>query len=130
MVEVVYEPWKKTVIHEVVRYALDDLVKLQSLGVEPGGLGDPLLWVGGIVFSSSTMLETKDVIKEKLEGAVHWSSVEWALMPEFKDVIVLKETNVKVPIIMSVHIPYTKQFQNGLKSKERVRIRITLHFFF
>lgn len=119
MVEVVYEPWKKIVIHEIVRYALDDLVKLQSLGVEPGGLGDPLLWVGGIVFSSSTMLETKDVIKEKLEGAVHWSSVEWALMPEFKDVIVLKETNVKVPIInVSAH-PIYKAVSKWLKEHKK-----------
>ena len=56
MVEVVYQPWKKIIIH-VVKCVLDDLVKLQSLGVEPGGLADPLLWVGGIIFSSSTMLE-------------------------------------------------------------------------
>ncbi len=115
MVEVVYEPWKKIVIHEIVKYALDDLVKLQSLGVEPSGLGDPLLWVGGIVFSSSTMFETKDVVKEKLEGVVHWSSVEWALMPEFKEVIIIKETNVKVPIInVSAH-PIYKTVSKWLK---------------
>ncbi|MCK4482270.1 hypothetical protein KAU55_03525 [Candidatus Bathyarchaeota archaeon] len=106
--EVVYQPWKKIVMHEIVKYALDDLVKLQSLGVEPGGLADALLWAGGIVFSSSTMLETKDVIKEKLEGVVHWSSVEWALMPEYKEVIIIKETNVKIPIIsVSAHPIYT-----------------------
>jgi len=107
MVKVVYQPWEKIVIHEIVKYALDDLVKLQSLGVEPGGLADPLLWAGGIVFSSSTMLDTKDVIKEKLEGVVHWSSVEWALMPEFKEVIIIKETNVKIPVInVSTHSIY------------------------
>ncbi|MCK4320519.1 hypothetical protein KAW11_02790 [Candidatus Bathyarchaeota archaeon] len=120
MVEVVYQPWKKIVIHEIVKYALDDLVKLQSLGVEPGGLGDPLLWVGGIVFSSSTMLETKDVIKEKLEGSVHWSSVEWALMPEFKEVIIIKETNVKVPIInVSAH-PIYKTVSKWLKEHKEL----------
>jgi hypothetical protein len=107
MVKVVYQPWEKIVIHEIVKYALDDLVKLQSLGVEPGGLADPLLWAGGIVFSSSTMVDTKDVIREKLEGVVHWSSVEWALMPEFKEVIIIKETNVKIPVInVSTHSIY------------------------
>jgi len=120
MVEVVYEPWKKIVIHEIVKYVLDDLVKLQSLGVEPGGLGDPLLWVGGIVFSSSTMLETKDVIKEKLEGAVHWSSVEWALMPEFKEVIIIKETNVKVPIINVTAHPIYKTVSKWLKKHKEL----------
>lgn len=118
MVEVVYQPWKKIVIHEIVKYALDDLVKLQSLGVEPGGLADPLLWVRGIVFSSSTMFETKDVVKEKLEGVVHWSSVEWAVMPAFKEVIIIKETNVKVPIInVSAH-PIYKTVSKWLKERK------------
>jgi hypothetical protein len=118
LVEVVYQPWKKIVIHEIVDYTLDDLVRLQSLGVEPGGLGDPLLWVEGIVFSSSTMLETKDVVKEKLEGIIHWSSVEWARMPEFKEVIVIKETNVKVLIInVSAH-PIYKAVSKWLKEQK------------
>ena len=120
MVEVVYQPWKKIVIHEIVDYALDDLVRLQSLGVEPGGLGDPLLWAEGIVFSSSTMLETKDVVKEKLEGIIHWSSVEWARMPEFKEVIVIKETNVKVLIIdVSAH-PIYKTVSKWLKKQKQL----------
>jgi hypothetical protein len=64
---------------------------------------------GGIVFSCSTMLETKNVIKEKLEGVAHWSSVEWALMPEFEEVITIKETNAKVPIInVSAHPIYKR----------------------
>lgn len=121
MVEVVYQPWKKIVIHEVVKYALDDLVKLQSLGIEPGGLAEPLLWADNIVFSRSTMLETEDVIKEKLEGAIHWSSVEWAPMPEFKEVIIIKETNVKVPILnVSTH-PIYKTVSKWLKEQQNVR---------
>ena len=120
MVKVVYQPWEKIVIHEIVKYALDALVTLQSLGVEPGGLGEPLLWAEGIVFSSSTMLETKDVIKEKLEGVAHWSSVEWALMPEFKEVIIIKETNVKVPILnVSAH-PIYKTVSKWLKEHKEL----------
>ena len=88
--------------------------------MEPGGLGEPLLWAEGIVFSSSTMLETKDVIKEKLEGVAHWSSVEWALMPEFKEVIIIKETNVKVPILnVSAH-PIYKTVSKWLKEHKEL----------
>jgi hypothetical protein len=107
MVDIVYEPWKKIVIHEIVRYALDKLIKVQSLGVEPGGLVEPLLWADGVVFSRSTIIETEEVVKEKIEGVVHWSSVEWAALSEYREVIVIKETNVKVPIIdVSAHPIY------------------------
>ena len=107
MVDIVYEPWKKIVIHEIVRYTLDKLIKVQSLGVEPGGLVEPLLWADGIVFSRSTIIETDEVVKEKIEGVIHWSSVEWATLSDYREVIVIKETNVKVPIIdVSAHPIY------------------------
>lgn len=107
MVEVLYQSWKRIIVHEKVEHDLDELAKIQSLGVEPGGLSEPLLWADGVVSSRSTMFETEDVIKDKLEGIVHWSSVEWALMPEFEGVIITKETNVKVPIInVSTHLIY------------------------
>jgi len=123
MVEIVYEPWKRIVIHEIVRYALDNLIKVQSLGVQPGGLAEPLLWADGIVFSRSTILETKEVIEEKIEGVVHWSSVEWAKMPEFKEVIVIKETNVKVPIIdVSAH-PIYKTVSRWLRERKELETK-------
>lgn len=115
MVEVDYQPWKKIVIHEVIKYNLDSLVKLQSLGVEPGGLAQPLLWAEGIALSKSTMRETEDVVKEKLEGVVHWPSVMWAPMPEFKEVIIIRETNVKVPIIDVNAHPIYKTVAKWLK---------------
>ncbi len=120
MVEVVYQPWRKIVIHEMVKYGLDDLVKLQALGVELGGLAEPLLWTEGIAFSKSTMHETQDVIKEKLEGVAHWSSVEWAHMPEFKDVIVAEETKVKVPIIDVSSHPIYQAVSKWLKKQEKL----------
>lgn len=120
MVEVVYQPWRKIVIHEIVKYSLGDLVKLQVLGVELGGLAEPLLWTGGIAFSKSTMHETQDVIKEKLEGVAHWSSVEWAQMPEFRDVIVAEETKVKVPIIDVSSHPIYKAVSKWLKEHEKL----------
>jgi hypothetical protein len=117
MVEVVYQPWKKIVVHEIVKYDIDELVKLQSLGVEPGGLAEPLLWADDVVFSRVMMFDTEDIIKEKLEGVIHWSSVEWAPMPEFKEVIIIKETNVKIPIINVSNHPIYKTVSNWLKEQ-------------
>ncbi len=117
MIEIVYQPWKKIVVHEIFKHKLEDLVKLHSLGVEPGGLAEPLLWADGIVFSRSTLLDTKDVIKEKLEGVIHWTSVEWAEMPEFREVIIIEETRVKVPIINASGHPVYDAVSKWLKEK-------------
>jgi hypothetical protein len=96
---VTFRPWEEVIIHEAIKYSLSDLIKLASLGVQPGGLAAPLHWAEGVVFHFSSMPPTDDVVKESLQGKVHWLSVAWALMPEYKDVVLISDINAKIPII-------------------------------
>lgn len=99
MVKVTFRPWEEVIIHESIQYpTLDEIVRLQSVGVPPGGLARPLNWAEGVVFRHAPMPPTEDVVREQLQGKVHWSSVAWALMPKHQNVIVIKETNVRIPI--------------------------------
>ena len=99
MVKVTFRPWEEVIIHESIQYPmLDEIVRLQSVGVPPGGLARPLNWAEGVVFRHAPMPPTEDVVREQLQGKVHWSSVAWALMPKYQNVIVIKETNVRIPI--------------------------------
>lgn len=99
MVKVNFKPWEEVVIHESIQYTLDNLVTIRSLGVPPGQLGRRLLWAEGVAFSHVGMPPTRDIIKENLQGRVHWSSVEWAIMPEFKPFIEISQTKVRIPIL-------------------------------
>ncbi len=45
------------------------------------------------------MPQTDEVVRESLEGRIHWSAVSFALMPEYKDVIPIAEINAKIPVI-------------------------------
>jgi len=99
MVKVTFKPWEEVIIHESIHYSLEDLIKLQSLGVQPGGLARPLKWADGVVFRFATMPPMDEAIKEQLQGKIHWSSVEWALMPQHENVIMIKDINAKIPII-------------------------------
>ena len=97
--KVIFKPWEEVVIHESIYYSLEDLVKLCTVGVGPGGLAAPLRWAEGVVFRSSSMPSTDEVVRENLEGRIHLNSVSWALMPEYKDVIPIREINANIPII-------------------------------
>jgi hypothetical protein len=99
MVKVTFRPWEEVVIHEDIFYSFDDLVKLSSLGVQPGGLARPLKWAQGVLFRHQGMPPTDDIVKEQLEGKVHWNSVEWALMPRYEKVIMIHDINAKIPVI-------------------------------
>jgi hypothetical protein len=99
MVKVTFKPWEEVVIHENIQYNYEDFIKLCSIGVQPGGLAPPLRWAEGIVFRVGAMPPTDGVTKEMLEGRVHWSSVEWAIMPKYQQVIMISDINAKIPII-------------------------------
>lgn len=99
MVKVTFKPSEELIIHESIHHSLPDLISLCSVGVQPGGLAGPLSWAEGVVFRFSRMTPTDEIFKELLQGKVHWSVVEWALMPQYKQIIPIKEINAKIPVI-------------------------------
>jgi len=99
LVKVTFRAWDEVVIHESINYSLEDLLKIHSIGVQPGGLANPLSWAEGVVFRFVAMPPTDEVVKEQLQGKIHWSAVEWALMPEYKNVILIHDINAKIPVV-------------------------------
>jgi hypothetical protein len=99
LVKITFKPWDEVVIHEAIKYKLSDLIARSSLGVQPGGLAPPLNWAEGVAFRPVPMPMNDEVTRELLQGKVHWNGVEWALMPEFKSVILIADINAKIPVI-------------------------------
>ena len=99
LVKVTFKPWEELVIHESIHHSLPDLIKVCGVGVQPGGLAAPLSWAEGVVFRFSRMAPTDEVFRELLQGKVHWHVVEWALMPQYKQVLPLEEINAQIPVI-------------------------------
>ena len=99
MVKVTFQPSEELIIHESINHTLSDLIKLCSVGVQPGGLAGPLSWAEGVVFRFSRMAATDEIFRELLQGKVHWNVLEWALMPQYKQVIPIEEVNAKIPVI-------------------------------
>jgi len=98
-VKVTFRLWNEVVVHETINYTLPDMIKLCSLGVQPGGLANPINWAEGVVFRFSAMPMNEAITKELLQGIVHWNSVEWAPMPQYQNVIQIADINAKIPVI-------------------------------
>ena len=117
LVKVTFKPWEEVVIHESIYYSLEDLVKICTVGVGPGGLAAPLRWAEGVVFRSSPMPPTDEVVRETLEGRIHWNAVSWALMPEYKNVIPIREINANIPIINASATEALRDVAKALKKQ-------------
>jgi hypothetical protein len=97
-IEFEYQPWKRIVIHEIIKFPLQHFLSGASLGVSEGGVGRPLIWVDGLILEINIFGETDDIIKEKLNGIIHYNAVSYAiqekLQPEFK-----VSGNIRSPVI-------------------------------
>ncbi len=80
MVTVSYEPRKQLIIHEYTKYdSIDELVGSLVIGAPPGAIAGPLQWAEGVAMKFNIMpLNCEPVIKELLEGRIHWDHVSFA----------------------------------------------------
>ena len=69
------------------------------MGVPAGGLGRPLNWVDGVAFRQAPMPPTDEIIKDQLDGKIHWAQLAFAPMPKFQPYILVKEGQIRIPII-------------------------------
>jgi hypothetical protein len=125
VVKVTFKPWDEVIVHEEIHYSLEDLIKLNSIGVQPGGLAHPLRWAEGVVFRFVSMTPTDEIIKEQLQGRVHWNAVEWALMPQYKNVIPIQDINAKIPVINVSSATILCDVAKALKEKAKSSLEET-----
>lgn len=114
MVEFEYQPWNKFIVHEVVKYPLEHFLATHSLGIQEGGIGRPLNWSDGIVFEHRTMRPTDDVIREKLEGKVHWSSLNYGILEKFQEQFKMPR-QIKIPVVNLSNNEFFKEMAKWIK---------------
>ena len=117
MVKVSFKPLKEIVIYEAIEHKVRDLVKLRVLGLRQGSLALPLVWAEGVVFSRNVMPLTEDVVKQRMEGIIHFSAVEWALMSKYKSR--LRSGGVTIPVINVSSNPSLRDVAIALKKTRK-----------
>jgi hypothetical protein len=87
MTKFTYKPWSEVVIHEIIESKPEDLfssIVRQTIASSGVGITPSVNWVDGIAFVESQFADSDEVVREKLNGVVHYSSVEFARVPEYR----------------------------------------------
>ena len=85
--DIVIEPYKKIIVHEVVEYKLADFVNIViSRSNAPGGSAAPVMyWCNGVVFQILPLNPNSEtVIAEQMKGIIHYSAVTFAVKSQFE----------------------------------------------
>ncbi|MGI0092293.1 MAG: hypothetical protein ACREBS_11350 [Nitrososphaerales archaeon] len=100
--DIIVEPWKKLVIHELLEYKFEDLGKLVATqSVQQGGTAIPTIsWADGVAFLISPFPDESEVIiEEKLKGIIHYNTVLFALKPGFEAEIFMRGSQIRINLI-------------------------------
>jgi hypothetical protein len=100
--EIVVEPWRKLIIHELLEYKFEDLAKLVATqSVQQGGTAIPTIsWAEGVAFLISPFPDESEVIiEEKLKGIIHYNTVLFALKPGFEAEIFMRGSQIRINLI-------------------------------
>ena len=118
--EISIEPWKKLVIHEIIEYKFEDWVKQIAFSSKTSGGGIPTMqWINGIVLLPVNFAPTDSVMKEELQGILHWSSISFAIKEKFENQIVIDNATINM-VDVSVNETYAKLAEN-LKARSKYK---------
>ncbi len=119
MVDVIFDPIKTLVVHEVAGIQIDDLMRER---ITPG-VTLPLFWCSGVVFSVAQAPPSEELIKDYMKGKVHWLEVHYADMKEYKPVLELNDENygnkIKIRVIDTSFSQTHKDFVSWLNKNIR-----------
>ena len=100
--QIIVEPWKKLIIHELLEYKFEDLAKLVATqSVQQGGTAIPTIsWAEGVAFLISPFPDESEVIiEEKLKGIIHYNTVLFALKKNFEAEIFMRGHEIRINLI-------------------------------
>jgi hypothetical protein len=113
MVEISFEPLKKVIVRELVKYDSPQQM-VGSLAIIMR-MGQPILlnWCDGIVFVSQP-IPPPEMPEEYAKGELYIASISYAPMPEF--VHNVRSTNMEMPVIDVSRSPLSQELAKFLKS--------------
>jgi len=114
MVDFEFNPVKKIIIHEILKWSMEEFI---ARFVKPNS---PLQWVDGIVMQKSTYkTQTTTMIDDELNGVVHWAMVEFAEMADYKPTLGNEIEGEFAPITDVSNNNGFKDFARWLKNDPR-----------
>lgn len=87
MTKITYRPFSEIIVHEIIENKPDELfggIMRQNLATGNAGFIPSVSWIDGVAFSIGVFPDTEEVVRDKLNGIIHYASIRYALFPEYR----------------------------------------------
>jgi len=99
MVDVEYQPTKKIIVHEIIKYTFDEFLNLKVRAPNPNLPLPNIRWAGGVVFSAGAYPSTSELVNQQVQGTVHYANLEFAEMEEYQPILMNQSSGGSVPVV-------------------------------
>lgn len=116
MTEIEFQPIKKIVILEELKYSSTDDFFKDVVAGKPPDVPIPLFWADGVVLIHSGFpQESEEIIKNMIQGTVYWQNVGYAKMDRYKEEISFGGHTLKIiKVTSSALIDVVKKLKERL----------------
>jgi hypothetical protein len=100
LVDIEYRPVQKIIIHEVIKYELDDFIQLKAQPRPPNAPPSIVRWADGAVFDYLAFPQTQELVNQRAkEGTIHWDFIEFAEMREYTEALGNSDGSTQAKVI-------------------------------
>ncbi len=118
MVTIRHQPINEIIIHELVKVnSIEDFLNIKTNNIPLGNSAPPARWADGILYEPQGFPPTPEIIKDQIEGKIHFAAIEYTEMSQYKPYLKNSTNNVLLPIIDMSHNAATKQIALWLKGQ-------------
>ncbi len=118
LIKISVSPVQELIIHEVVEVDYNDLLRER---ITPAG-NMPLYWCDSILFSFSSLPMSDEVVKDYMNGKIHWMEVHYTPMNNYIPILELVDNDLKstfkIRNIDTSKSKLHKEFIKWLKSRK------------
>ena len=119
MVDVEYQPVKKIIVHEIIKYTFDEFLNLKVRSPNPNLPPISVRWANGVVFTASAYPSTSELINQQVQGIVHYANVEFAEMEEYQSILMNQSSGGSVPVVNYSNNTAVTDFIRWLKDQSQ-----------
>jgi len=119
MVDIEYQPIKKIIVHEIIKNTLDEYLRMKAVPPVPNQPVIGSRWIDGILFDPVGYPNIPEIIRDNMEGIVHWNIVNFTDLPEYKPILNHPDTGAPLQVIDNSTNTAVSDFIRWLKTQSQ-----------
>ena len=116
MVDIEYSPISKIIVHEIIRADYQEFLNMFAIPQPSGGPQPNARWIDGILFLFKGFPPSPEVLRDKIQGVLHWEIVNFTEMEQYTPTITNPENNVIMKVLDNTSNTAVSDFIRWLKN--------------